>query len=309
MTSQRPDAPARSRLAVGIVGVGRAGTALGTALERAGHRVLVVHAVSEASRSRAATFFPDAEIVEAAAVVAASDLVLLTVPDDVLAPLASGLAETGSVGAGLFAVHASGRYGLQVLQPLAEAGALPLALHPAMTLTGTGLDAQRLSGCPFAVTAPQALRPIADALVMEMGGDPVWVPDEARPQYHAALSHASNHLVTLVADAMDLLGAAGIERPAELLGPLVTAAADNVLRSGQAALTGPVSRGDAGTVAAHLEALADSPILPAYLAMARRTADRALASGSLSPQAGARLLALLADRQRRGRSHQEREEG
>ncbi len=187
--------------------------------------------------------------------------------------------------------------GWAVLDPLAAAGAVPLALHPAMTLTGTGLDVQRLQGCPFAVTAAEPVRPIAEALVVEMGGEPLWVPDDARPVYHAALSHASNHLVTLLADALELLAAAGIEQPDRLLGPLVQASVDNVLRAGDAALTGPVSRGDVGTLAAHLEVLADSPVQAAYLAMARRTADRALASGRLSPDAGERLLALLASRQ------------
>lgn len=288
---------AESRLAVGIVGVGRAGTALGLALQAVGHRVMTVHAVSEASRERAETFFPDAEIADVTAVAAASELLLLTVPDDVLPDLVSGLAQTSGVRPGVFVVHASGRYGLAVLDPLTARGAVPLAIHPAMTLTGTRLDVQRLSGCPFGVTAPQPLRPIAEALVMEMGGEPLWVPDDARVAYHAALSHAANHLVTLIADAMDIATQAGIEHPDRLLAPLVGAALDNVLRSGDAALTGPVSRGDAGTLAAHLAVLAGSDVLPCYIAMARRTADRALASGRLSPQKGAKLLQLLANQQ------------
>jgi predicted short-subunit dehydrogenase-like oxidoreductase (DUF2520 family) len=287
-------ASARSRLAIGVVGMGRAGAALAGALQQAGHRVMAIHARSTAGTDRAEALFPAADLLDVPGVAAASDLVLLTVPDDALPGVAALLVDAGAVRPGQLFAHASGRYGLGVLQPLAAAGAVPLALHPAMTLTGTGLDVQRLSGCPFAVTAPAAVRPIAEALVMEMGGEPLWVPDGARPIYHAALSHASNHLVTLLADALELLGSAGIERPDRLLAPLVQASVDNVLRAGDAALTGPVSRGDASTVAAHLEVLADSPVQAAYLAMARRTADRALASGRLSPEAGGRLLALLA---------------
>lgn len=296
MSSTYPAAPAASRLAIGIVGVGRAGSALGLALQSAGHRVLAVHAVGAGSRDRAAAFFPDADIGEVGSVLASSDLVLLTVPDDVLADLVAGIAATGNARPGQIVVHASGRYGLAVLEPLTAAGAVGLALHPAMTLTGTSVDVQRLAGCPFAVTAPDPVRPIAEALVVEMGGEPVWVPDEARVVYHAALSHAANHLVTLVADAMDLLEEAGIAAPAPLLRPLVTAALDNVLAAGDGALTGPVSRGDVGTVNAHLDALAACDVLPSYLAMARRTADRALASGRLTPAQGARLLALLGGR-------------
>ena len=292
---------ARSRLAVGIVGVGRAGSALGMALEAAGHRVIALHARGADSRDRAATFFPDADLGSVADVMACGDLVLLTVPDDDLPPLVAGIAADGPWRPGQFLVHASGRYGPEILAPLAAAGAVPIALHPAMTLTGTRSDLRRLSGCPFAVTAPAAARPIAEALVVEMGGEPLWVPEGARVRYHAALSHAANHLVTLIADSLDLLAEAGIEEPSRLLEPLTTAALDNVLRAGDAALTGPVSRGDAGTLRAHLEVLHQSPVGPSYLAMARRTADRALASGRLAPAAGARLLALLAGDGARGR--------
>lgn len=290
--------PARSRLAIGVIGPGRAGAALAGSLQQTGHRVLAVHARSDAARERAEALFPEADLLDPAGVAAASDLLLITVPDDDLPQVVAELAAEAPPHPGQLVVHASGRYGLGVLDPLTATGRIPLALHPAMTLTGSALDLQRLSGCPFAVTAPEAVLPIAEALVMEMGGEPLRVPDEARPMYHAALSHASNHLVTLLADALDLLGSAGIDQPDRLLAPLVQASVDNVLRTGDAALTGPVSRGDASTVAAHREALAASPVQAAYLAMARRTADRALASGRLTPEAGEQLLALLAGQPR-----------
>src|SRR5262249_23709299 len=145
--------------------------------------------------------------------------------------------------------------GARVLDPATERGALPLALHPAMTFTGTSLDLGRLAGCCFGVTAPEPLRPVAEALVFEMGGEPVWVEEDARPLYHAALAHGANHLVTLVAQTLDLLTAAGVDDPARLVGPLLRAALDNALRAGDAALTGPVARGDAGTVADHVRAV------------------------------------------------------
>src|SRR5437763_1466525 len=83
-------------------------------------------------------------------------------------------------------VQASGRFGVAVLAPATTAGALPLALHPVMTFSGTSLDLGRLSGCPFGVTAPAALEAVAEALVLEMGGEPVPVAEQARPLYHAA---------------------------------------------------------------------------------------------------------------------------
>lgn len=278
------------RLRAGVIGVGRAGSALGAALARAGHPVVAANAISETSRERAAALLPSADLVPVEEVIARTDLVLLAVPDDVLPALAAQLPFTP----GQFVVHCSGRYGVAILAPAQSRGALPLALHPAMTLTGTSLDVERLSGAPFGVTAPQPLRMAAEALVMEMGGEPVWIPEQARALYHASLAHSANHLITLVASAIEMLGEAGVEMPARLLSPLLHASLDNALRLGYPALTGPVVRGDAQTVTAHIEELAYDPQLQAaYIALARLTADRALAEGLLRPQAAEGLLNAL----------------
>jgi predicted short-subunit dehydrogenase-like oxidoreductase (DUF2520 family) len=291
-----------ARLRVGVVGAGRVGPALAAALRLAGHRPVAVSGVSDASRRRAETLLPDVPLVPPDEVLARADLVLLTVPDDALPGLVAGLAETGAVRPGQLIAHTSGRYGTAVLDPALRAGALPLALHPVMTFTGTPVDVQRLAGCTFGVTAPEELRLAAEALVIEMGAEPEWVPEHARPLYHAALALGANHLVTLVAQAMDLLRAAGVAAPDRMLGPLLSAALDNALRSGDAALTGPVARGDAGTVAAHVAELrAHAPhALPGYLAMARATADRALDHGLLKPERAEELLGVLGERRGHG---------
>lgn len=293
---QPADRPARLR--VGVVGVGRVGSALAVALARAGHSVVSVAAVSDASRRRATDRLPHAEVKPADEVVNDADLVLLTVPDDVLPALVQGLAEVGAFRPGQLVAHTSGRHGLDVLDPATRQGALPLALHPVMTFAGGAEDVERLAGTSFGVTAPEPLRAAGEALVVEMGGEPVWVPEEARVLYHAALAWGSNYLVTLVAVAADLLRQAGAERPDLLLAPLLGAALDNALRRGDHALTGPVARGDAGTVRAHLDVLrANAPeVVPAYVALARLTADRALRDGRLDPKAAEALLDTLADR-------------
>jgi predicted short-subunit dehydrogenase-like oxidoreductase (DUF2520 family) len=284
-----------ARLRVGIIGPGRVGAALGVALTRAGHQVVAVAAVSDTSVQRARDHFPAARVAEPADVIAAADLVLLTVPDDALPGLIAGLAATGAAVGGRLLAHTSGRYGAGVLEPATRLGALPLALHPVMTFTGRRDDIQRMHGICFGITAPDQLRPAAEALVIEMGGEPVFIAEENRGLYHAALASAANHLVTLVTESCDLLQAAGAADPARMLSPLLFAALDNALRLGDAGLTGPVARGDAGTVAGHLETLRDAApeALAVYVALARLTADRALAAGLLSAPDAARLLDVL----------------
>jgi predicted short-subunit dehydrogenase-like oxidoreductase (DUF2520 family) len=140
-------------------------------------------------------------------------------------------------------------------------------------------------------------RPVGEALVIEMGGDPVWVPESQRLAYHTALTHAADHLVTLVAQSMQLLGEAGIEDPARILEPLLSASLSNALQLGDVALGGPVSRGDAETVAEHVELLeSEAPDVRAtYVAMARATAQRAVLSGRLSAAAAEPILEALSD--------------
>ncbi|MFI5085564.1 MAG: Rossmann-like and DUF2520 domain-containing protein [Actinomycetales bacterium] len=287
------------RLGVGIIGAGKVGAVLGAALRGAGHAVVGVSAVSEASLDRAENLLPGVPVLDIQDIVERSELVLLAVPDDALEPLVAGLAKLGAWQSGQLVAHTSGRFGVGVLAAARSAGAIPLALHPAMTFTGMSLDLARLSDCSFGVTADPAMLPIAQALVVEMGAEPVVIAEGDRPLYHAALAHASNHLVTLAAQSAQILAGIGVDAPERMLGPLLKAALDNALASGESALTGPVARGDAGTVRAHLEALNDFDPAPggdislAYAAVARATADRARRRGLLSDAAYAEVASAL----------------
>jgi predicted short-subunit dehydrogenase-like oxidoreductase (DUF2520 family) len=295
--SDLPEATRRpARLDVGIVGTGRVGTVLGAALHQAGHRLVAVSGVSDQSRERAAALLPGIPVTSVEEVLARAELVLLTVPDDVLPGLIAGLSATSSWRAGQLVVHTSGRYGTSIFEAASGHHILGLALHPAMTFTGTSMDVVRLADCCFGITAPEPLRAVAEALVVEMGAEPVWIKEQDRPMYHAGLAHGANHLVTLVAQAVQVVGSAGVQEPQRLIAPLLLAALDNALRLGDGALTGPVARGDAGTVAAHLAQLNEQTpdIRPTYVALARATAERALASGRLTAAHAEPLLEILA---------------
>lgn len=245
------------RLGIGVIGAGRVGAVLAAALRAEGHAITGAYAVSDASRDRAADLLPGVPLLGVPEIVERSEMLLLAVPDDQLGPLAAGIAATGLSPGGQLAVHTSGLHGIEVLAPLAEVGCAPLAIHPAMTFTGTRADLSRLIGCPMAITAADTFLPVAGALVVELGGDPEVLAEGDRPLYHASLAHVANHLVVLVDQAREALARIGIADPGAYLRPLLEAALDESLRHGARALTGPVMRGDAGTVATHLEALED----------------------------------------------------
>ncbi|MEV7973529.1 DUF2520 domain-containing protein [Cellulomonas sp. NPDC089187] len=294
-----------TRLGVGVIGAGRVGAVLGSALRSVGHPVVGVSAVSEASRERAETLLPGVPVLDVPEVVRRAELVLLAVPDDALPELVEGLARTGAWQPGQIVVHTAGRYGAAVLDPARAKGVIPVALHPAMTFTGTSLDLARLEGCTFAVTAPTPVLPIGQALVVEMGGEPVVVEESARPLYHAALAHGANHLVVLVAQAGEALRAAGVSDPGAVLRPLLDAALDGALRAESAGgaiatLTGPVRRGDAGTVRDHLAELTDlagrtgaADVLDSYTALSRAATSRSLVEGLITQAQSEALLDVL----------------
>lgn len=289
-----PDAPMRpARLSVGIISAGRVGTAIGVALERAGHVVAACSAISDASRTRAARRLPDTAVLPVHEVAGRAELLLLAVPDAELASVVSGLAATGSVRPNTIVAHTSGANGIAVLAPLTEQGCIPLAIHPAMTFTGADEDISRLPDTCFGITAADDVGyAVAQSLVLEIGGEPFRVREDARTLYHAALAHASNHVVTVLLDAVEALRAAlwgqellGQELVGDepggiaerVVGPLARASLENALQRGQAALTGPVARGDAAAVTDHLLALIEvnPELAQAYRANSLRTAQRA----------------------------------
>ena len=289
-----------ARLAVGVVSAGRVGSVLGAALARAGHTVVAASGLSASSLTRAERLLPDVPMLPPDETARLADLVLLALPDDALAGMVRGLVATGSLRPGQIVVHTSGAHGIDVLAPAAEAGALPLALHPVMTFTGREEDLERLTACSIGVTATEgdeAAWNVGEALAVEMGAEPVRIPDSARALYHAALAHGANHLMTLVADCAELLREAGIQNAERLVAPLLSAALDNVLRHGDRALTGPVARGDLGTVRKHLSVLADRApeVAPSYRALARRTVARSESAGLLDAAVAAELTDLLDD--------------
>ena len=246
-------------LTLGFVGSGRAARSLARSLARRGYRLVIARRGDSAERLSADL---GAELVAAEEVLASADLTILAVPDGKVARLAEGLGADAAAGKQRVVLHLAGSLGLEALRPLAQAGYATAAMHPLQVLSGWRIP----PGTTFAVEADAAARPLVARLVADLNGVEIELPAGARVAYHAAAVIAANLGMTLLAEAVDLLDQLGIDRGEALQGlsGLVRGGLEASLDSGlPAALTGPVTRGDAGTVAAHLEALAGDPELQA----------------------------------------------
>lgn len=220
------------RLGIGIVGAGRVGPVLGAALGGAGHAIVGIATVSEAGRERADVLLPRVPVLTVPEVVERAELVLLAVPSAELPALVSGLAATGAWQPGQLVVHTAPEHGIGVLAPAAAAGCIPIALHPAMSFTGTSLDLVRLQESWCAVTAPAPVLPIGQALVVEMGAEPVVIAEADRAAYADAIATATSFSAAIVAQATGALAAIGVENPGRVLGPVVRSAVENALAAG-----------------------------------------------------------------------------
>ncbi|SMX77010.1 MULTISPECIES: Rossmann-like and DUF2520 domain-containing protein [unclassified Brevibacterium] len=288
------------RLGIGIIGCGKVGATIGAAWREAGHAIIGVSATSAQSLQRAEEMLPGVPVLAPDDVADRAELLLLAVPDDEIESFVKGLAKVSRIHSGQILVHCSGRYGTDVLEAGISLGALPIALHPSLSFTGTSVDLPRLRQSTVAVTAPAPIRPVGQALVVELGAEPIDVAEADRPLYHAAITHASNHSITILSEAMEMLAEAGVSEPSRVLSALVDASVTNTLQNGPKALTGPISRGDVGTVSAHLAALSEFSLnvsSPAarnsYIALARSTTAKALSLGRITQSQAQEILSRL----------------
>jgi len=240
---------------VAIIGPGRVGTSLARALP-GGYRLVAVAGRGGEALARFAEHLGPVPVRSPAEAASAAELVLLTVGDDALDGVVADLALADAVAPGSRWVHTAGSRGAGALRPLRLAGAQVAACHPAVSFPDPETGASRLPGAGWGVTAPPGEAGWAIELVADLGGVAFLVAEEARTRYHLAMALASNATVAVTALARDLLLGAGVADPAALLAPIASTSVQGAAQRGAAALTGPVRRGDAGTVAAHLRELA-----------------------------------------------------
>ncbi|HEY4267862.1 MAG TPA: Rossmann-like and DUF2520 domain-containing protein [Galbitalea sp.] len=222
------------RLGIGIIGAGHVGPVFGAALAGAGHALVGVSAVSAASRERADVMLPGVPILDIPTIIERSELVILAVPEAELASLVAGLAATGVWQPGQLVLHTAPSLGTAVLAPAQAMGAIPLAVHPAMSFTGTSIDLSRLRDSYCAVTAASVVQPIGMALVVEMGAEPVIIDEADRPAYAEAISTATSFSTAIVGQATGILTDLGIQNAGEVIAPLVRSSVENALADARA---------------------------------------------------------------------------
>lgn len=220
------------RLSVGIIGAGPVGTVLGQALAAAGHRIVGIATSSQENIERAESLLPDVAVVSVPAILESADLVLLAIPADQLAPTVNGIAEANMWRSGQLVAHTAGEFGISVLAPASQQGVIALAIHPAMSFTGTSIDLARIRESYFAVAAPAIALPIAQALVIEMGAEPIVISEENRATYFEAISVATNFSAMIVNQAIGLLEGAGIDNARGVLGPVLRSSVEQALAEG-----------------------------------------------------------------------------
>ena len=222
----------QGRLSVGIIGAGPVGTVLGQALAAAGHFIVGIATTDEKNIERAETLLPDVPIKSLPAILEEADLVLLAIPGDQLAPTVNGIAQNSMWRSGQLVAHTSGEHGYNILGPATAQGVIPLAIHPAMTFTGTSIDLVRIRESYFAVAAPVVALPIAQALVIEMGAEPIVISEDNRAKYFEAVSVANQFSAMIVNQAIGLLEEIGVDDARGVIAPTIRSAVEQALAKG-----------------------------------------------------------------------------
>lgn len=220
----------QGRLSVGVLGTEPAGIAMAKALATAGHMVVAVSEDPMDAADALDALLPQAKKLSDEKILEAADLVLLALPAAEISATVSNLSEYWR--SGQLVVHLAAEFDHQILGEAVAKGAIPLAIHPAMRFTGTSLDINRMKESFFAVSAPAVALPIAQALVIEMGAEPIVIDSKARASYAEAIEVASNFSAMIVNQAIGLLEQAGIENPALVLAPVIESAVDQALSKG-----------------------------------------------------------------------------
>ena len=280
---------------LGFIGAGTVGNALAARLSGRGYPVVAVSSLSRASAQKLAGAVKGCQVFDSNQAVADNaELIFITTPDDAIASVAAEV----QWHPGQSVVHCSGADSVDILQPAREAGAEVGAFHPLQTFASARQAIENIPGSTFAVEAEQPLLNLLKDMATALDGNWIELKASDKVVYHAAAVIACNYLVTLVKLATDLWQTFAIppQQATQALLPLLRGTLNNIDNVGiPQCLTGPIARGDSGTIKKHLETLEKtSPdTLATYRELGLKTIPIALAKGRINEQQAAELKTML----------------
>jgi len=280
-----------------IIGTGMVGTAIGALLKKSGYNIVSICDKSSTALKRAVSYTGGKPFKTIPDAVQRVDCILITTPDDHIAYTCREIASAPSI-TGKYVFHMSGAGGLDLLASAKKAGAFVASIHPLQSFSSIDQAIKNIPGSCFGVTADQTALPHVKKIIRKLGGIPIVISDNQKPLYHAAACFASNYLVSLMNIVESIYRAIGIKekdaRKAYL--PLVYGSLRNIEKSGSVlSLTGPIARGDYGTIKKHITAIHKN--LPQYASLYSSlgfiTVDVAKQKGTLNTEQANKIKALL----------------
>jgi predicted short-subunit dehydrogenase-like oxidoreductase (DUF2520 family) len=291
---------------VAIIGLGKVGTALGFLLRSAGYRIVAVAGRSRKSLNSGLSYTGGQAYTNNPDAARRADCIFITTGDDSIADVCSEISEEAALEPGKKVIHMSGAGGLDLLESARRKGAHVACIHPLQSFPDSENAIKNIPGSTFGITAVAEIKDWCIQLVKDLGGVPFLVSEADKPLYHAAACMASNYLVTLMHMILETYRSVGLthDEAIKAFRPLVTATLNNIETTGpMKALTGPIARGDAGTVRKHLSALKEKRIefLPAYCALGLLTVDLGILKETLSADNAEKIKKLLGGDEKNGK--------
>jgi predicted short-subunit dehydrogenase-like oxidoreductase (DUF2520 family) len=247
-----------------IIGAGMVGTAIGFLLKKAGYKVIAIADKSPAALKRALPYTGGKAFRKLKEAVQEADCILITTPDDSISSACWEIALCPAI-KGKFVFHMSGAGGLDLLESAKKAGAAVASIHPLQSFSSIDQAIKNIPGSYFGITADKKAQLPAKNIIRDLGGIPLFISSDQKPLYHAAACFASNYLVSLLNTVESIYQAIGLnEKDAKTAYlPLVYGSLKNIEKSGSiSSLTGPIARGDFGTIKKHISAINKN--LPQY---------------------------------------------
>jgi predicted short-subunit dehydrogenase-like oxidoreductase (DUF2520 family) len=279
-----------------IIGLGKVGTSIAYLLKQAGYTITAVVDQSDSVLRSNIAYTGGKPLHSPEEIDVDADCFIITTPDDQIASACETLSP--NIKAGSIVIHMSGAGSLDLLESARRAGAKTGSIHPLQTFSDVKTAIDSLPGTVYGITVDQALQDWSKKLVTSIGGIPFFIDDKNRALYHAAACIVSNYFVSLIYMAEEIYRLLGLdeEKARHAFWPLLLGTLQNIgIKGSVPSLTGPIARGDLGTLQKHLDAIkANIPaLLPAYRELGKVTAEVALKKNSISEQDSLKIKSLL----------------